>query len=384
MTSLTQITPFVPPGASARVDEEVPLEHSSETLEEREKETEYKLHRRFDRLGRLFGDKAVATLMNARVVVFGLGGVGSFAAEALARSAIGHLMLVDFDDVCVTNANRQLQALKGNTGKPKAHVLAERLRLVNPQAKIESERAFYNAARSEALLTPPWPGKEQYDFVVDCIDNITAKTHLIATCRQRGIPVVSSMGAAGKMDPTRIRIADLADTTVCRMAKDVRQILRRKYGFPDAGPMGVKAVFSDEPRTWPKELSYDGGKGFRCVCPNKSDEHGCDSRQLIDGTAVFVTGAFGLACASVVINTLTAPLIDEAPPAKALRGTRPKSAVQHLSASPDASQSPAERRCSSATSRCEAAFARRASQRLGCAGSVRGMERRPQRLEGDD
>src|SRR4051812_38342632 len=119
-------------------------------------ETSYRLHRRFDRLGRLYGDGAVERLMRARVLVVGLGGVGSFAAEALARSAVGHLMLVDFDDVCVTNTNRQLQALKGNIGHSKAVLLQERLRLVNPQARIEAQQLFYNPERSAALLASPW------------------------------------------------------------------------------------------------------------------------------------------------------------------------------------------------------------------------------------
>ncbi len=277
-------------------------------------ETRYRLHRRFDRLGRLYGDGAVERLMAARVVVFGLGGVGSFAAEALARSAIGHLMLVDFDDVCVTNSNRQLQALRGNVGKPKAELLRERLEQVNPQAEVRATVAFYNAERSQALLTTPWDG---FDFVVDCVDNLTAKAHLLATCRARGIPVVSSMGAAGKLDPTRIQIADLSRTYVCPLAKELRAILREKHAFPRRGlPTGVTAVYSDEPRHWPRELTYDQGKGFQCVCPKKSDEHSCERRSLIDGTAAFVTGAFGLACASHVVNTLVGDLLRTSPAAK--------------------------------------------------------------------
>ena len=281
------------------------------------KDRKYKLHRRFDRLGRLYGDAAVELLLNTKVVVFGLGGVGSFAAEALARSAIGYLDLVDFDDVCVTNTNRQLQALKGTIGKPKAKLLAERCELINPQASIHWQRVFYNRERSDTLLTPPWNGVEHFDFVIDCIDNLTAKAHLIATCAAKGIPIISSMGAAGKLDPTRIRVADLADTHGCRMAREMRSILRKNHGFPRTGKMGVPAVFSDETRSWPRLLEYDGGEGFKCVCPHVSDEHGCDSRSLIDGTAVFVTGAFGLACASHVVNTLATPLIDKSPIAKA-------------------------------------------------------------------
>ncbi|MEC8191370.1 MAG: ThiF family adenylyltransferase, partial [Myxococcota bacterium] len=152
------------------------------------KET-YKLHRRFDRMGRLVGDRAMRQLFDARVTVVGLGGVGSFAAEALARSGIGHLTLIDFDLVCVTNANRQLQAMRGTVGKPKATVLAERLRLINPQATIKAVPLFYEARLADKLLPP------ETDFVVDAIDNVNAKCHLLAACRDRAIPVVCSTGA---------------------------------------------------------------------------------------------------------------------------------------------------------------------------------------------
>lgn len=283
-------------------------------LENKEPETAYRLHRRFDRLGRLLGDGAVAKLMGSKVIVFGVGGVGSFAAESLGRSAIGHLMLVDFDDVCVTNANRQLPALQGNIGKPKVWIMRDRLRLINPQAKVESKRAFYNAVRADEMLAVPaeWGGG-QYDFVVDAIDNMTAKAHLLAECRRRGIPVVSSMGAAGKLDPTQLRTADLSEATVCPLARELRSILRKKHGFPVEGPMGIPVVYSTEHRHWPKALTYDHGEGFSCVCPKgdehvkdvRENEHSCDEKSLIDGTVSYVTGAFGLGCASVVVNTLT-------------------------------------------------------------------------------
>jgi len=286
-------------------------------------ETTYRLHRRFDRLGRLYGDGAVEVLMRARVVVFGLGGVGSHAAEALARSAIGRLVLIDGDDVCVTNANRQLQALRGNIGKPKAEVLAERLRAINPQADIQSQRVFYNADRSDALLTPPWGGN--FDFVLDCIDNMSAKAHLLSTCRERGIPIIASMGAAGRRDPTQVRIADLSETVGCPMASQLRKQLRKRHAFPRDIPFGIPAVYSAEPRQWPRELTYDGGKGFRCVCPNRNTENSCDARPLIDGTAGFVTGTFGLVMASHVVNTLASVVASaEAPPAPDRRGYRPQ------------------------------------------------------------
>ncbi len=310
-------------------------------------ETTYRLHRRFDRLGRLYGDSAVAHLMAKRVLVVGLGGVGSFAAEALARSAVGSLCLVDYDDVCITNSNRQLQALAGNVGKPKTWILRDRLRLINPQARIESKRAFYNPQRADDVFAIPPTllragdnAAASYDFVVDCIDNLTAKAHLLAQCRARNIPVVASMGAAGKIDPTRIRITDLADSVVCPLARETRKILRTKYGFPADGPMQIAAVSSNEKRHWPRELTYDHGEGFSCVCPKGDDlvadvrtnSHSCDERTLIDGTAVFVTGAFGLACASVVVNTLTAAMMHDARPAQAKQGTVSKTAreEQHV------------------------------------------------------
>ena len=262
-------------------------------------EDTYRIHRRFDRIGRLMGDQSMKKLFDSRVVVIGLGGVGSFAAEALARSGIGHLTLVDFDLVCVTNANRQLQAMRGTVGKPKATVLAERLRLINPAATIKAVPLFYDARLSDKLLPP------DTDFVVDAIDNVTAKCHLLATCRARNIPIVCSTGASGRWDPTRIEVADLASTKVDPLAQSVRKILRQQHDFPRKGPFGIPAVFSTEALTEPVTLRYDGGHGFRCVCPGgENDVHTCEDRNVIWGTAGFVTGAFGLTCASVVIRQL--------------------------------------------------------------------------------
>ncbi|MGB0639284.1 MAG: tRNA threonylcarbamoyladenosine dehydratase [Myxococcota bacterium] len=262
-------------------------------------EDSYRLHRRFDRIGRLVGDSAMSKLFNSRVTVIGLGGVGSFAAEALARSGVGNLTLVDFDLVCVTNANRQLQAMRGNVGKPKATILAERLRLINPQANIKAVPLFYDARLADKLLPA------DTDFVVDAIDNVTAKCHLLATCRERNIPIVCSTGASGRMDPTRIAVADLSETRVDPLAASVRKILRRQYDFPRTESFGIPAVYSSENLSDPVDLHYDGGNGFHCVCPNnENDLHTCEDRNVIWGTAGFVTGAFGLTCASVVVREL--------------------------------------------------------------------------------
>ncbi|MEM9195832.1 MAG: tRNA threonylcarbamoyladenosine dehydratase [Myxococcota bacterium] len=259
-------------------------------------------HRRFDRAARLFGEQGLHRLMGARVLVFGVGGVGSFAAEALARSGVGTLALIDFDQICVTNSNRQLHALKGNIGKRKVDVMAERLRRVHPTAVIEPVGKFYNQESSDELLSGP------VDFVVDAIDNLTAKAHLLSTCLERGFPVVSSMGAAARLDPTQIRCRDLSETERDPFARALRKILRKQHGIAcERGiPVGIPAVYSEEPPKEPLSPSYDDGTGFRCVCPNgKNGLHTCDARSRIDGSAAFVTGAFGLAAASVAVRALS-------------------------------------------------------------------------------
>lgn len=260
-----------------------------------------RLHRRFDRVARLLGEESVMRLHTARVVVFGIGGVGSFAAEALARSGVGELTLVDFDLICVTNTNRQMHAMRGNIGKPKAEVMAERLRLVHPTARVEARVAFYSADDSEALLDP------RPDYVVDAIDNLTAKAHLLVTCARRGIPVVSSMGAAARMDPTRVRVDDLARTHSDPMASALRDLLRKHHGwnFSKREPTGIACVFSDERPVAPTPPAYDGPEGFHCVCPQAdNDLHSCDHRSRIEGSAAWVTGTFGLVAASVAVREL--------------------------------------------------------------------------------
>lgn len=264
-------------------------------------DADYLLHRRFDRMARLVGEGAMGTLRKSRVVVMGLGGVGSFAAESLARSGVGQLVLVDFDRVCVTNVNRQLHALKGNFGQPKADLIAARVRLINPDVEAVGLEEFYCEESSDRLLSG------QVDYVIDAIDQITAKCFLIAACHRRGIPVVSSMGAGARMDPIQVKVADLNCTHHDPLAANVRKILRQKYDFSSAREAwGIKAIFSDEPIRLPQALTYDQGEGFRCVCPH--GQNGlltCDKRARIDGTASFVTGTFGLVAASVVVRSLT-------------------------------------------------------------------------------
>lgn len=261
----------------------------------------YKLHRRFDRMGRLIGDKKMKQLMDSHVMVIGLGGVGSWTAESLARSGVGKITVVDFDEICITNFNRQLHALNGLVGSKKADVMGDRLQKINPGAKIKSIAKFYNADHCEEIF------KDKPDFVVDAIDNITAKCHLINYCKTENIPIVVSTGSGGRMDPSQIKVADLAQTTVDPLARSVRKVLRDKHGFaPEENlPWGIPAIYSTEPYSEPAELNYDGGKGFRCVCPQGDNPYfQCDNRNLILGNASFVTGTFGFMAASVVVREL--------------------------------------------------------------------------------
>jgi tRNA threonylcarbamoyladenosine dehydratase len=287
-----------------------------------------RFHRRYDRLGRLFGDEGLDRLGRAHVMVLGLGGVGSFAVESLARSGVGKLTLVDFDRVCVTNMNRQLQALSTEVAKPKADVLAARVRLIDPTLTVRVIPAFYSAENAKQILSP------DLDYVVDAIDNVTAKCHLLASCKERMLRVVTTLGSAGRRDPLAVRASDLAKTEGDQLAHAVRRVLRQEHGFPRKGSFGIQAVHSVEPCQEPRALAYDADDGFRCVCPGgKNEHHSCEERSLIHGTASFVTGTFGLVAASLVVRGIasgevpipahtTAAAIAPAPGRLALRDER--------------------------------------------------------------
>ncbi|MFN7684071.1 MAG: ThiF family adenylyltransferase [Oligoflexia bacterium] len=274
------------------------MEIQTETQAQAESST-YRLHRRFDRMGRLVGDLAMKKLQGSHVMIIGLGGVGSWAAESIVRSGVGKVTIVDFDEVCITNSNRQLHALTGLVGSHKATVLAERFAKVNPQAEIIPMVQFYNERNNpEIFATKP-------DYVIDAIDNVTAKCHLLAYCVEQKIPVVCCSGSAGRMDPTQVEVADLAVTEGDPLARVLRRILRQQYGFPEKGEFNIPTVFSREPILAPHELAYDNGKGFKCVCPQGNNGlNTCDDKNLILGSAGFVTGAFGLACAARVVSDL--------------------------------------------------------------------------------
>ncbi|MBX9767827.1 MAG: tRNA threonylcarbamoyladenosine dehydratase [Bdellovibrionales bacterium] len=265
---------------------------------EAEMET-YRLHRRFDRMGRLIGDDKMKKLLNSHVIVVGLGGVGSWAAEALARSGVGRLTLVDFDDVCITNSNRQLHAIAGTVGKKKSAIMVERMQKINNQIRVREVPEFYSERNHDAIFA------DRPDYVIDAIDNVTTKCQLLTRCRADGIPIVCATGSAGRMDPTQIHVKDLSETEVDYLARSVRKILRQKFDFPREGSFGIPAIFSTEPPIDPVDLHYDMGKGFECVCPNTANEfHNCDNRNVIWGSAGFVTGTFGFTAASLAVRSI--------------------------------------------------------------------------------
>lgn len=251
---------------------------------------------RFDRTARLLGLRGFERLSRAHVVVLGLGGVGSFAAEALARAGVGHLTLVDGERIEVTNVNRQLHALDGEVGRYKAEVLAERLRRAAPGARIEPVPEFYGEENAARLV----PGEAS--FVVDAMDTVVAKLHVVARCRDAGIPIVTALGAARRVDPTAVQVTDLCESHTDQLAKDVRKYLRRRYGISAREPTGVLAVWSvEEPRP-PVALPGDehGVPGARARAPGERRRE-----PKTFGSLAAVTGVFGLAAAGAVIQRLS-------------------------------------------------------------------------------
>ncbi|MCO5045004.1 MAG: tRNA threonylcarbamoyladenosine dehydratase [Kiritimatiellae bacterium] len=252
---------------------------------------------RFSGVERLVGKDGLARLARARVLVVGLGGVGSWTVEALARSGVGTLSLMDGDDVCVTNTNRQLHAVAETVGQPKAEVLAARVRAINPACRVVARREFFR--RDEEAR----PFDETFDFVVDCVDGVMAKATLIGNCHERGIPVVSCGGAAGKLDPGQVQVADLSRVHHDRLLMFVRKKLRKHYGFPGRGNkrMGISCVFSPEPIREPDACSVEVREEDNLIGDARSGP-ACDTRL---GSAVFVTAVFGFHAAGVVVRALS-------------------------------------------------------------------------------
>jgi tRNA A37 threonylcarbamoyladenosine dehydratase len=249
---------------------------------------------RFGGVARLYGRAGLERLRAAHVAIVGVGGVGSWIVEALARSGVGALTLIDLDDVCVTNVNRQLPALDGQIGRPKIQVLAERVRAIQPGCRVEPVAEFFTAATAAELLAP------RYDFVVDAIDKLTNKCLLIAGCRERGLPVLTMGGAGGKRDGTAVRVADLSHTEHDEMLRQVRRKLRRDFGFPRDlhQKFGIPCVYS------PEKPMYPWADGTCSLEPEPGDESLTLDCASGFGSAAFVTGAFGLAAAGEIVRRI--------------------------------------------------------------------------------
>ncbi len=259
--------------------------------------------RRFGGIARLYGAPALAAFERASVAVIGIGGVGSWVAEALARSAVGSLTLIDLDNVAESNTNRQIHALDGNYGKPKVEAMAERIRQINPLCKVRLVEDFIEPDNFAALLGGG------FDYVVDAIDSVRTKTALIAWCVEQGQRLITVGGAGGQLDPTRIRIDDLALTIQDPLLSKVRAQLRKQHGFP-RGPKAkfkVSAVYSDEPLIYPEAAVPAGAdeQTEELATPLPSTPAGPVGLNCAGfGSSVCVTASFGFAAAAHVLRAL--------------------------------------------------------------------------------
>ncbi len=258
---------------------------------------EIDLERRFGGVRRLYGEAALARFKAAHVCVIGIGGVGSWAAEALARNAVGRITLLDLDNIAESNVNRQLHALDGEFGKAKVTAMAERIRAINPHCQVHEIEDFVTVDNVAMMMTGG------FDAVLDAIDDARAKVALAVYCRRHKLPLVMTGGAGGRLDPTRIRTADLAHVAGDRLLAKVRNSLRRDHGFPRvsgnakkaSAKFGVPCICSDEPVIRPDaacDTAEIGLAGLNCAGY---------------GSTVCVTAPFGMAAAAVLLNLLLKP-----------------------------------------------------------------------------
>ena len=249
---------------------------------------------RFGGVGRLYGRESLERLARSHVAIVGVGGVGSWIAEALARSGVGRLTLIDMDDICITNTNRQLPALEGEIGRLKVEVIAERMRRINPGCCVDELPEFLTENSADRLLAPA------YDWVVDAVDRMSIKALIISKAQQRNIGVLTVGGAGGRRDPTQVRVADLGRTGGDALLRQVRRELRRTYGWARGGgaDFGVPAVYSAEPQLFPWE------DGRVCAEPEPGSNLRMDCASGY-GAACFVTGTFGFIAAAEIVKRIS-------------------------------------------------------------------------------
>ena len=244
----------------------------------------------FSRTQLLIGADAIKKLSESRVAVFGIGGVGGYVCEALVRSGVGHFDLIDDDKVCLTNLNRQILATRKTVGKYKAEVMAERMQEINPEADIRIHRCFFLPENADDF---PF---DEYDYVIDAVDTVTAKLELIMRCKSKNIPVISAMGAGNKLDAGRMKIADIYETSVCPLARVMRHELRKR------GVKKLKVVYSDEQPIRPLEDMSISCRSH-CICPPGA-QHKCTERRDIPGSTAFVPAVAGLLIAGEVVKDI--------------------------------------------------------------------------------
>jgi len=243
----------------------------------------------FSRTELLIGPEGLAKLKTSEVVIFGIGGVGSYSAEALARAGVGHLVLVDFDDICLTNINRQIHALRNTVGKSKVDVMKQRILEINPKAQVEGIKEFYSEEKADQFF------KEKPDYVIDAIDTVSGKISLAVECLKRGIPIISSMGAGNRLIADNFKVADISKTSGCPLAKAMRKLLR-KQGITK----GLKVVYSPDLPLDP--LPSEADCKTNCICPG-GDGH-CTKKRQIPGSISFVPPVVGLLLAGQVVRDL--------------------------------------------------------------------------------
>ncbi len=245
----------------------------------------------FSRTQLLLGKEGMEKLAGARVAVFGIGGVGGYTVEALARSGVGVFDLIDDDKVCLTNLNRQLHATRKTVGKYKVDVAEERIKDINPQAEVHTYKTFYMPDTADQF------DFTQYDYIVDAIDTVTGKLDMIVRATQAGVPIISSMGAGNKLDPTAFEVADINQTSVCPLARIIRKELKKR------GVKKLKVVYSREPAMTPIEDMSISCKAH-CICP-PGTERKCTERRQVPGSNAFVPSVVGLIIAGEVVKDLT-------------------------------------------------------------------------------
>jgi tRNA A37 threonylcarbamoyladenosine dehydratase len=248
---------------------------------------------RFGGIARLYGNEAMGKIRQAKILIIGIGGVGSWVAESLARTGLGHMTLVDLDDVCVTNINRQIHAVNSTVGKFKVDVMKERIETINPYCEVDTMQFFFSPKNLEKIFDKP------YDFVVDACDDFTNKCYLIDHCRKNNIPLVVMGGAGGKTDPLQVRMSDMAASANDRLLAKLRKKLRQDFDFPTDPDtdFGVWSVWSHERAVYP---TVDG-----CVthkAPGFAKNMDCSEGF---GSASFVTGTFAFVTTALVIREIT-------------------------------------------------------------------------------